>query len=397
MFAFESKNLYNKVMKKFLPIALSACLIIPIAGCRNDTPANPDTSPYFFAMATDAAFILPMSVIGAQENDCYAMYGETRALLNDIDRSLSATTSESDVANFNKAEAGAKVELNAYAYEVFSLAKDLYEETDGYYNPAVFYNVQAYGFGGVSGHPETSGDLPSDEVISKYNALADSFSQLELLTENGKYYAVKPAATVEIDGVTYSMKVDLGGIGKGYAVDKVNALFDKYNINNGYFIFGSSSIAFKEYIDESGNYVLGLSSPRKIEGKTQYLHSSVKNVCLSTSGDNVQYYEIDGVRYCHVIDPTTGKPVQTGVMSATVIGASAAKNDAYTTAIMAMGKERAVEFINEKLSECKVFFTYDNGSGYEIITNVPDDGYEVMDDRFKVVSKVVDGKIILES
>lgn len=382
-------------MKKFLPLALSVLFILPLAGCQiEDTP---DTSPYFFAMAADAAFVLPSSVRQSQEKDCYALYGETRALLKDIDRSISATLSDSYVAKFNYAKAGAKVELNAYAYEVFSLAKELYEETDGYYNPAVYYNVQAYGFGGALERPKVIEDLPSDGLISKYNELAESFAQLELKEENGRYYVVKPQTTVEIDGAVYSMKVDLGGIGKGYAVEKVYSLFDKYDIKNGYFSFGESSIAFKEYTDESGDYILGLSSPRRTPETPQYLHTTIKNTCLSTSGDNVQYYEIDGVRYSHVIDPSTGKPVQTGVMSATVIGTSAARNDAYTTAIMAMGKERAVEFINNKLSDSRVFFTYDNGTDYEIITNVPSSGYEVKDVRYKVSNKIADGKIVLES
>jgi thiamine biosynthesis lipoprotein len=81
-------------------------------------------------------------------------------------------------------------------------------------------------------------------------------------------------------------------------------------------------------------------------------------VCISTSGDYEQYYIIDDVRYCHIIDPTTGKPVQTGIMTATIIGGSAAEDDALTTAIMTMGKDKAIEFINTKLSDRYVAFTY---------------------------------------
>lgn len=392
MFAFKRENIYNVFMKKLLPLAISSLLIIPAVGC---VQPKPDTSPYFFAMAADAAYVLPASVRNSQENDCYALYGETRELLNALDGSLSLTVSSSYITKFNEAEAGEKVELDATAYEVFSLAAELYAVTEGYYNPAVYYSVCAYGFGGASETPKTEEDLPSDEVIGKYNGLAASFGQVVLSEENGRYYALKPAATVEIDGVSYSMKIDLGGLGKGYAVEKANALMDKHGIKYGYFTFGESSIAFKNYSGEGGEYTLGLTSPRYTTGKPQYVHTQIAGECLSTSGDNVQYYEIGGVRYCHVIDPVTGKPVQTGIMSATVIGASAARNDAYTTAIMAMGKEQAVKFINENLSAEKVFFTYDGGAGYEIITNAPEGAYTVKDDSYKVVSKVVDGKIVL--
>ena len=74
----------------------------------------------------------------------------------------------------------------------------------------------------------------------------------------------------------------------------------------------------------------------------------------------MQYYIIDGVRYCHVIDPTTGKPVNNGIMSATVIGGTAAAGDALTTALMAMGKDKALNFIESKLQDVKVAFTYEN-------------------------------------
>ena len=63
------------------------------------------------------------------------------------------------------------------------------------------------------------------------------------------------------------------------------------------------------------------------------------------------------MRYCHIIDPTTGKPVQSGIMSVTIIGGGAAEDDALTTAIMCMGKDKAIKFIEEKLTDRRVVFT----------------------------------------
>lgn len=376
-------------MKKLCALTLTAAAAIALfsAGCT-EQPENRDTSPYFFSMAADAAFILPKQIREEKEQDCYKLYGETRELLNELDSSLSVSNENSYISKFNAASAGDMVELNKTSYEVLTLAKNLYEKTGGFYNPAVYYNVQAYGFGGTANKlPSTASELPSDGQIEKYNLLSASFAELALQEEEGKYYAVKPSATVEIEGVIYSMKLDLGGLGKGYAVDKVNSLMDKYGINYGYFTFGESSIAFKKYNGEgTDSYTLGLTSPRYESGKSrQYMHTKVKDACISTSGDNVQYYEIEGVRYCHVIDPVTGKPVQTGIMSATVIGGSAAETDAFTTAIMAMGRDRAVEFIKTELSDRKVSFTYDNGNFYEIVTNIPAEEYSVQDDRYTPV------------
>ena len=383
-------------MKKLFPVALSAVISISAftVGCNFE---KLDTSPYFFAMASDATLNIPPAVVQEREKDCYRLYGETRALLNNIDRSISASLSTTYIHKFNEAAAGSKVELNETAYAVFSLAKEAYEITGGYYNPAVYYNVIAYGFGSAERYPSTADDLPTDENIEKYNLLSAAFKDVQLLTENGKYYAIKPEVSITIEGVPYSMKIDLGGIGKGYGVDEVMELMDKYQMVYGNFVFGDSSIGLKKYNGaEFDHYKLGFSNPRYKEGSSrQYLRTNVKDITLSTSGDNVQYYEIDGVRYCHVMDPNTGKPVQTGIMTATVLGPNAALNDAYTTAIMAMGKEKAVEFINSKLSDHRVVFTYDNGGKYEIISNIPADELEILAEDFSLVNTVVDGKIVL--
>ena len=88
------------------------------------------------------------------------------------------------------------------------------------------------------------------------------------------------------------------------------------------------------------------------------------------------------MRYCHIFDPYTGKPIESGVMSATVIGGSAAENDALTTAIMAMGAEKAVEFINSALTGRQVVFTVDSGDGYKFYTNIPVGGYRIVSENF---------------
>ena len=281
------------------------------------------------------------------------------AKLNEIDKALSSTVASSDVSKFNAAAAGAELEISKITYEVLSIAKSVYELTDGYYNPALYYNVQAYGFGGAETYPHTADELPKDEIIEKYTLLASHFGEValsETADENGvNYFVTKPDFTVEVDGKTLAMKLDLGGIGKGYAVDIIDAMFDEYGYEYGYFNFSASSMAVKSHF-EQGAYIMELVGPRSPQ-RDPYFMTKIRNEKLSTSGDNEQRYFIDGVRYCHIIDRTTGKPIRTCIMSATVIGGSAAEDDALTTAVMAMGKERASNFIKEKLTDRKVVFT----------------------------------------
>lgn len=321
-----------------------------------DTSAFDSVGRLYFSMTTDAELVVSADFsTDAAVANFTAFTTAVKYKLDAIDKALSTSVDNSDISKFNAASAGEKLEITQISYEVLGTALKVYNETDGCYNPALYYNIQAYGFGGAKSIPKTAAELPKDEVIAKYTELACHFGEIELSNEGGKYFVTKPSQTVEIDGVTYAMKLDLGGIGKGYAVDCVDALYDAYGYNYGYFNFGSSSIVMKSnYLQ--GAYNLGFSSPRS-PARDPYITTTIRNEKLSTSGDNEQRYFIDGVRYCHIIDPATGKPVQTGIMSATVLGGSAAEDDAYTTAIMCMGKEKAIEFIEEKLTGRRVVFT----------------------------------------
>ncbi|MDE7439339.1 MAG: FAD:protein FMN transferase [Clostridia bacterium] len=323
---------------------------------EKDTSAYTSRNRLYTAMGVDAQLIISADFTkeGAQDN--YAAFTKSIFnLLENVEKALSPTVTGSDILNFNNAEAGETVEISHVTYEVLTIASDVYDLTEGYYNPALYYNVLAYGFGTARKYPQSAADLPDDSAIEKYTELAKSFGEITLSENNGKYTVTKPAKTVEVNGETLSLKLDLGGIGKGYAVDKIDELFDLYGYEYGYFSYASSSMLFKSNVKE-GNYTLQITSPRS-NTRDEYMRVPARNEKLSTSGDNEQRYFIDGVRYCHIIDPTTGKPVRTGIMSATVIGGSAAEDDALTTAIMAMGKDRAIKFIEEKLTDRRVVFT----------------------------------------
>ncbi|MDE7454055.1 MAG: FAD:protein FMN transferase, partial [Clostridia bacterium] len=321
-----------------------------------------DTSNYTYrrflmsAMGSDIEYVISYDF---EKDDADGKLSKFRAdlvaAMYDIDTAISTAVTNSDINKFNAAGAGDRIEISQTMYEVLKLALRLYEETDGYYNPAVYYSIYAYRFGLMQYYPTKASELPNDEDIAKYTELASHFGDLTIDKNDNKYYATKPEYTVEVGGEVLAMKIDLGGIGKGYAVDKVEEVFNDCGFHYGYFNLGASSMLMRGHPTE-GSWYMFLKNPRGISDEN-YLKIPARNEKLSTSGDNMKFYIIDGTRYCHVIDPTTGKPIQTGIMSATIIGGSAAEDDAYTTAIMAMGKDKAVEFIKTRLTDRKVVFT----------------------------------------
>lgn len=324
---------------------------------------------------------------------------DVKAYLDQLENSLSTSVGTSYVALFNAADAGATVEIDKMTYDVLSLAVDTYELTDGYYNPAVFYSVDLYGFtprfNEYTGYADistkmpydrtttvnnslkvTRGQAPDEHYIEIFRDLASHFGELELIEEGGSYYAVKPEYTVEgLYGDTYSLALDLGGIGKGYAVDIVSGIMSDYGFEYGYFEFGRSSYSIKgSRTSENGKWSMSISDPYTM-GFSDFATIDISSVCLSTSGDYEKAYALDGTTYCHIINPMTGSPIQTRVASCTIIGRTAAEDDALTTALSAMGKERAVEFINNNLSDMKVVIMMRNADGTctDIITNCPEE------------------------
>lgn len=298
----------------------------------------------------------------------------------EVEASVSSERAESSVSRFNAAGAGESVEIDFTAYALLQTAKEIYEKTEGAYNPATGLLVDLWGFSprfrAADYTPVTPydradpwGELPQEKYVQAFRTLCD-FEGVRLYEEDGKYYAQKPNVSAEIDGVTYTLRLDLGGIGKGLCVDRASAILQDAGFSYGYFNLGGSSMCVLENPKSpSGEWEVGVVHPR---AAGNYMTVSAKNLSLSTSGDYELYYEIGGVRYCHIIDPFTGTPVSAGeggIVCASVFGLSGAEGDATTTALMAMGREKAVRYIGKYLCGVQVSFVWRNGDEYVLYTN----------------------------
>ena len=316
-----------------------------------------------------------------------ALHEEIKALLTSLDSSMNIANENSYISQFNAAEAGSEIQIDKDTYEVLNIAIKMFEETDGYYNPGVYYSVDLYGFGVRVDYNERRPydrddyrtQLPDNEYVTAFQQLGESFAEVSTYQRDGKYYVYKPEKTVTVKGNTYSLAMDLGGIGKGYAIDLVDGLIDEAGFEYGYFNFGSSSQAINGSLSEDGKFELQFQHPRALLG-VGYLSTRAANVAISTSGDYILSYTIDGTRYSHIINPKTGAPIRTGIATATVLDGrvgvySAAEADARTTALCAMGVEKATEYMN-KLTEqgIMVAFLHENGIGWlTLYTNMEED------------------------
>lgn len=393
---------YNTVMnKKFAACAAAiVCAIacIPLSACA-EKQEDKTLGRQLYAMGTYARLTATSSQIS--EKDFETLADEVSEFLYATENSVSTVVETSYIYKFNAAAAGQTVELDKTAYELLTLSKTLYEKTEGNYNPAVWYCEDLYRFAQRTQsdkempYDRADKSLPEEKYVTAFCQLASHFNEVKIYEKDGGYYADKPAFTVKVEGDDreYSLKLDLGGITKGWCADRVDAMYSAAGITNGYFNFGESSMALKRYAgNRTESYQLELTDPRNIGVSYGYLFA--KDVKLSTSGDHLKYYVLDDVRYCHIIDPKTGSPIRTGISSATVVGGSAAEADALTTALSAMGVQKAAEFINAELSDRKVVMLVFEGEDGKIITNCPDD-LTVRNSAYPIANTVVDGKIVL--
>lgn len=366
---------------------------------QSSSQVNSYTRTYQGIFGTDAylRIYLPIDISDEEltqaTEKANALHEEIKALLTSLDSSMNIANENSYISQFNAAEAGSEIQIDKDTYEVLNIAIKMFEETDGYYNPGVYYSVDLYGFGVRADYNERRPydrddyrtQLPDNEYVTAFQQLGESFAEVSTYQRDGKYYVSKPEKTVTVEGHTYSLAMDLGGIGKGYAIDLADRLIDEAGFEYGYFNFGSSSQAINESPskDSDGMFKLSFQNPRKLLG-AGYLTTRTANVAISTSGDYILSYTIDGTRYSHIINPKTGAPIRTGIATATVLDGrdgegiySAAEADARTTALCAMGVEKATEYMNELTEKgIKVAFLHENGIGWlNFYTNMEEGTY----------------------
>lgn len=333
------------------------------------------------------------------ENNFESVWGKIEKTLNEIENALAVDIEGSDIYRFNNAKYGEKVPVSSLTAKIFIKAKSIYEKSDGKYDPTVFPLVDLWGFS-----PRFSNDYkadkpydrkqnddgsiprPNEKYIEAFKNLI-GFDNIVLIEENGEYFLVKNIEPVVVDGIYFEAMIDFGGIAKGYAADVALDILKEAGYTQGYFSCGTSSIAFLENGGKSAEdhcFELSIRKPRTSNGNgSSYAEIKVKNVCVSSSGDYEKYYEIDGVRYCHIIDPQTGYPINSQksdeayIMCVTLIGENASELDGLSTAVMTMSLKEAKSFLKKNCIDGVI--AYCQNGEYKVYTTLDRNGIEIKD------------------
>ncbi len=254
-----------------------------------------------------------------------------------VDNSLSMFNPHSTLSQINQ---GRSTQTDDLLRQVLTQAMEVSRATDGSFDVTVAPLVNAWGFGFKDG------------------ALPDS-AQVDSLLDIVGWQKVSLAG----DSILKSdsrMVLDLSAIAKGFGVDQVASLFRRKGIQN-FMIEIGGEIVVQGHNAKGKNWNIGVNKP--VEDSTSMNQEiqtilSLTDCAMATSGNYRNYYiSSDGRKLAHTIDPHTGYPVQHSILSSTVLAPSCAMADAFATAFMVMGLERAQKLLNEQ-SQLQAYFIY---------------------------------------
>lgn len=255
-----------------------------------------------------------------------------------IDQSLSSWQTGSLISRINRNET---TNTDAHFLAVFNRSKEVFEITNGIFDPTVAPLVHAYGFG------FKKKDKVTPELIDGLRAFV-GFENIGL--KDNQIVKSHP-----------QMMLDFNAIAPGYTVDILAAFLESKGIQHYLVELGGEVRSKGKKLDGSA-WTLGIEQPEDNPAEGARLHSLIQlgNHSLATSGNYKKFYLEEGKKYSHIIDPTTGYPAKNNLLSTTVIAPDCITADAYATAFMVMGLEKAQQFMAAHPTlQLSVFFIYD--------------------------------------
>ena len=324
-------------MKRQLAALLLTIFALSLTAC-GETAAESETRTVY-AMDT----VMNLTVYG--ENAAAALESAEKEL-HTLDEAVLSRTAEGSELYALNASNGETVEYGAddILPALIETALTISDATDGAFDPTLAPVLDAWGF------TKDEHRVPS----------ADELKELLSHTGCGKVALEKTA-----DGWTVTLldgaQLDLGGIAKGYAAGRVRELLRDAGVTSAIVSLGGNVAAVGKKPDGSA-WTVGLQDPD--EPEAYFGTVSIEDACVVTSGAYQRYFEEDGVRYHHILDPVTGRPAESGITSVSVVAKDDTLADALSTALFVMGLDAGAEFQKRSGLSFEAVFVTDDGAAW---------------------------------
>lgn len=273
-------------------------------------------------------------------------------LLLDINLDISTYIDTAVVSRFNKSADTIQLDTvrNRHFLANFQMAQTAYESSGGSFDPTVMPLVNYWGFGYTPKKPVTAVDSLVIDSLMQYVGM----DKLELRQQPSGLWVLSK----KIPGV----QLDFGGTGQGYGVDAISELLEKRGITN-YLVDIGGEQRSKGVSPRGDDWRVGINIPREDAGEREIqVAVPLRKLSVSTSGNYRNFYEVNGVKYSHTIQPHTGFPERNTLLSASVFSPSCLTADAYATTFMVLGLDKAHE-LADRLPYVEAYFIFSDDKG----------------------------------
>lgn len=245
--------------------------------------------------------------------------------VNKIDDRMSVFKTDSDIARLNR-NAGVKpVHLHPDTLKLLQTAVTFGEKSGGAFDCTIRPLIQLWGIG------KKPNFIPKEQDISRTQQLVN-YRDLMINPKKNTAFLKKPGQAV-----------DLGGIAKGYAADEVKRILLEGGVSGALINLGGNIHTIGSNPDNQP-WNIGIQNPTAETGDFLGIVSVIDKTIV-TSGSNERFFMQNGIRYHHLLDPRTGEPAQSGLLSVTVVMKSSTKADALTTALFVLGIEKGMQLL----------------------------------------------------
>ena len=249
------------------------------------------------------------------------------ARLAEINVAMSTYDPASEISSLNQQTKASRVGISADFYQTLLISKRVFDQSGGYFDPTVGPLVDLWGFGPEGRILKRPSAAQVKEVMTQVG-----FDQIDLSVNN---QVLKPVG----------VHLDLSAVAKGYGVDQVAGVLAAQGIAS-YFVEIGGEVQTRGFKPDGSKWIVGLEAP--VVGEVSIESAlALSDQALATSGNYRNFYEVDGETYAHTINPLTGNPARNRLLSVSVLSDRCAVADAWATALMSMGEDKALKVAQE--------------------------------------------------
>jgi thiamine biosynthesis lipoprotein len=267
---------------------------------------------------------------------------EIDSLLVLVNQSINNYNPASEVSRFNQSKTAFRFQM-PFLLPPIQVAHRVYTDSHGAFDPTVMPLVNLWGFGYKKVERPDSSKIDSIKSFVGFDKILFNQDSVWKLDER--------------------LQLDFGGIGQGYGADVITDFLKAKGITNMLVELGGEGMAVGKNLQSGKPWELGILDPNSTRDNQFFkAYVSLSDKSFTTSGNYFNYREVDGKKYSHTIDPFTGYPATRAILSASVFADNATLADAWGTAMMVMGHEKAIEVL-KKHPEIDAFLIYTTPNG----------------------------------